>query len=86
MVGRFTIIRFFEVTKEGKIVWEYINPYRGDIRRPNGDPVSPMVRTFSTFRSTFIPADHPGLANRKLESINPKPKLFVMPPPPSGDK
>jgi hypothetical protein len=23
--------RFFEVTKEGKIVWEYLNPYRGEI-------------------------------------------------------
>ncbi|MEO7394377.1 MAG: hypothetical protein ABIU11_05495, partial [Chitinophagaceae bacterium] len=64
----------------------YINPYRGDIRRPNGDPVSPMVRTFSEFRSTFIPADHPGLANRKLEPINPQPKVFVMPAPTQVDK
>ncbi len=78
--------RFFEVTKEGKIVWEYLNPYRGEIRKPNGDLNSPMPMTFSTFRSTFIPADHPGLANRKLEPLNPQPKPFVMPPLPSGDK
>ncbi len=78
--------RFFEVTKEGKIVWEYLNPYRGEIRKPNGDSNSPMPMTFSAFRATFIPADHPGLANRKLEPINPQPKPFVMPPPPSGDK
>lgn len=73
--------RFFEVTKEGKIVWEFLNPYRGEMRKPNGDPIPPMFLPYSTFRSTFIPADHPGLANKKLEPINPQPKPFVLPPP-----
>jgi hypothetical protein len=73
--------RFFEVTKEGKIVWEYLNPYRGDIRKPNGDPIPVMPLTYITFRSTFIEADHPALANRKLEPIHPQPKVFVMPSP-----
>jgi hypothetical protein len=73
--------RFFEVTKEGKIVWEYLNPYRGDIRKLNGDPNPPMPLTYIAFRSTFIPADHPALANRKLEPLNPQPKAFVMPSP-----
>ncbi len=77
--------RYFEVTKEGKIVWEYLNPYRGEIRKPNGDPNSPMPMTFSGFRGTFMPAGHPGLANRKLEPLNPQPKVFVMPSPPAGD-
>lgn len=77
--------RFFEVTKEGKIVWEYLNPYRGDIRKPNGDPIPPMPLAYMEFRSTFIPADHPGLANRKLEPINPQPAVFVLPPPPPPD-
>lgn len=78
--------RFFEVTKEGKIVWEYLNPYRGEIRKPNGDPNPVMPMTYFGFRSTFIPADHPGLANRNLEPINPQPKVFVLPSPPPGDK
>jgi hypothetical protein len=34
---------------------------------------------FAVFRSTFIPADHPALANRKLQPLNPQPKEFVMP-------
>ncbi len=76
--------RFFEVNKEGKIVWEYLNPYRGEIRKPNGDPIDPIPLTYFEFRSTFIPADHPGLANRKLEPVNPQPNVFVLPPP--GDK
>ncbi|HEV7330511.1 MAG TPA: aryl-sulfate sulfotransferase [Flavisolibacter sp.] len=71
--------RFFEVTPDGKIVWEYMNPYRGEIRKPNGDPVSPMPMTHSAFRATFIPADHPALAGKKLEPLNPQPKAFVMP-------
>lgn len=78
--------RFFEVTQEGKTVWEYINPYRGDIRKPNGDPVPPMWVTYITFRSNFIPADHPGLANKKLEPLNPQPQAFILPPPPPGNK
>ena len=73
--------RFFEVTKEGKMVWEYLNPYRGDVRKTNGDPIPPMPLTYITFRSTFIPADHPALANRKLEPLNPQPKPFLLPPP-----
>ena len=79
--------RFFEVTKEGKIVWEYLNPYRGEIRQPNGDPIPPVPLTYFQFRSTFVPADHPAFTNRKLEPINPQPKVFVLPsPPPSADK
>ena len=26
--------RFFEVTPVGEVVWEYINPYFGPVRRP----------------------------------------------------
>jgi adenine specific DNA methylase Mod len=76
--------RFFEVTKEGKIVWEYLNPYRGDIRKLNGDPIPAVPLTYITFRSNFIPADHPGLANKKLEPLNPQPAAFVLPPPPAA--
>ena len=74
--------RFFEITKEGKIVWEYLNPYRGEIRKPNGDLNAPMPLTYFEFRSTFIPADHPAFSNRKLEPLNPQPKVFVLPDPP----
>ena len=78
--------RFFEVTKDGKIVWEYLDPYRGDIRRPNGDPMPAMPMTFIEFRGTFIPADHPALANRKLEPLNSQPKVYVMAAPPAAER
>jgi hypothetical protein len=42
--------------------------------------------SYFEFRATFIPADHPGLANKKLEPVMPQPTTFVLPMPPSGDK
>lgn len=76
--------RFFEVTPGGKTVWEYLNPYHGDIRQPNGDPISPIPFAYWDFRSNFIPANHPGLANKKLEPLVPQPKPFFLPPPQAG--
>lgn len=78
--------RFFEVTKEGKIVWEYLNPYRGEIRQPNGDPTPMFPFAYIAFRATFIPANHPALANRKLEPLNPQPAVFIMPENKAGNK
>ncbi len=78
--------RFFEVTKEGKIVWEYLNPYHGEIRQPNGDPNPVMPMTYFAFRANFIPANHPGMANKKLEPLIPQPMPFILPSPPTGDK
>jgi hypothetical protein len=73
--------RFFEVTPDGKIVWEYLNPYRGNITETNGDPTPLMPMTYFAFRANFIAADHPGLANKKLEPIVPQPSPFILPPP-----
>jgi hypothetical protein len=73
--------RFFEVTPDGEIVWEYLNQYRGEIRHPNGDPIQDKPFTYWGFRSTFIPADHPGLAGRELKPLDPQPEVFTLPPP-----
>lgn len=76
--------RIFEVSPEGKILWEYLSPYRGNIQKPNGDPVSPMIMPYSTFRATFVPADHPALQDRELKPLDPQPEVFKMPPPPGA--
>ena len=70
--------RFFEVTPDGKIVWEYLNQYSGNITKPNGDPDQFPFKYFA-FRSNFIPADHPGLIGKKLKPINPQPEPFKLP-------
>ncbi len=71
--------RFFEVTPEGEVVWEYLTQYWGEIRKPNGDPNNPMPMAYLAFRSTFIPADHPALQGKTLEPLDPQPKIFKMP-------
>ena len=77
--------RFFEVNTNGEIVWEYWNPYRGNIRKLNGDPIPPRPMTFSQFRATFIPSYHPALDGRELTPLDPQPDVFVEPPPPSSE-
>jgi hypothetical protein len=78
--------RFFEVTPENDIVWEYLNPYRGEARKPNGDPIEHMPMTFSTFRASFIPADHPAFKDKELKPIAPQPEEFKMPPMPKKEE
>jgi hypothetical protein len=72
--------RFFEVTPDGEIVWEYLSQYRGNIHHTNGDPVNPNGFTYSNFRSNFIPADHPGLKDKVLVPLDPQPTIFKLPP------
>ena len=68
--------RFFEVTPEGDIVWEYLNPYRDDIRKLNGDPKRPGSNPYSQFRATFIPMNHPALNGRELVPLDPQPQKY----------
>lgn len=72
--------RFFEVNNEGEILWEFLNPYRGNIHHPDGDPVAPIPFAYWQFRSTFIPVDHPGLKGRELVPLEPQPAIFTLPP------
>jgi len=72
--------RYFEVTPEGEIVWEYLTEHRGNIHHPNGDPKSPMPFAYLQFRSTFIPADHPALKGKDLKPLDPQPEKFKLPP------
>lgn len=63
--------RFFEVTSDGEIIWDYWNPYRGDIRQTNGDIVNDGPFWYWQFRSTFIPIDHPALVGKELVPLDP---------------
>jgi len=71
--------RFFEVTPDSDIVWEYWNPYRGDVREPNGDPRRVGDLPYTIFRATFIPENHPALVDRELAPLDLQPKVYVHP-------
>ena len=71
--------RFFEVTAEGEIVWEYRNPFHGDVE--GWVPEGTEQFLYATFRATKIPPDHPGLAGRNLSPLDPQPPAYEPPPP-----
>ena len=76
--------RFFEVTPEHEIVWEYWNPYNFNYVLPDGTAAHPGKMVYTQFRSTPYPVDFPAFANKKLEPIVPQPEPFIfkMPPKP----
>jgi hypothetical protein len=70
--------RFFEVNHEGQVLWEYLTPYAGTARLPDGgfpQPVGP--HEYATFRATHIPSDHPAVAGRTLEPLDPQPNVYL---------
>jgi hypothetical protein len=62
--------RVFEVTADGKIVWEYWSPYTGGLGGPQG-----QANPYALFRASRIPATHPAVAGRTLRPLDPQPAL-----------
>ncbi len=75
--------RFFEVSPEGEIVWEYRNPFHGDVG--GWVPEGTEDFLYATFRATKIPPDHPGIAGRNLSPLDPQPPAYE-PAPPGGEQ
>jgi hypothetical protein len=62
--------RFFEVTSDGDVVWEYVNPVNADGPvRQGEEPGGAGVPANGVFRADKIPLDHPGLAGRDLTPL-----------------
>jgi len=72
--------RFLEVTSDGEIVWEYSNPYSGDLVRGEDSPVAREPR--AVFRATRILPDHSALAGKSLKPLDPQPEILPPPVPP----
>jgi hypothetical protein len=74
--------RFLEVTRAGDVVWEYRNPFWGDVRNVDGSLPQPRIdeRPFAVFRATRIPADSPALAGRALAPLDPPPEWYAWKP------
>lgn len=51
--------RLFEVTREGRVVWDYRNPLGGDVEPPEHAGKAPPL---SLFRGTRLGSNHPGVA------------------------
>ncbi len=70
--------RFFEVTPEGEIVWEFWDPRQGVVKLPDGSPPHPVDEfTHAVFRATRILPDHPALSGRELQPFDPQPPIVA---------
>jgi hypothetical protein len=65
--------RFFEIDANGEVVWEYWNPYEGDIRMKDGSLPQPGIDRYpyAVFQVAAVPANHPALADRRLAALEP---------------
>jgi hypothetical protein len=67
--------RIFEITSDGRIVWEYWDPFSGQLKLPDGSPPQPVGKfTHAVFRATRIAPDDPAIAGRDLKPLDPQPK------------
>jgi len=72
--------RFFEVTPEGEIVWEYWSPTSGDVRMPDGSLPHPVEQfPYAVFRATKVLPDDPAVQNRELVPLVPQPPIVAPP-------
>lgn len=74
--------RFFEVTPAGEIVWEYWNPYSGEVSLPHHELLVEAVAPwfYMAFRAIKMPPDHPALEGRDLRPLDPQPPAIPHPP------
>jgi hypothetical protein len=64
---------FFEVTREGAVVWEYWSPTSGEVMGPGAPSPIHVSDPYAVFRATKIPATHPALQGRPLRPLVPQP-------------
>ena len=73
--------RLFELDRDDRIVWDYWNPYSEGVEPEDGwVPAGAADNPFGVFRATRIPADHPGLAGRRLVPLDPQPARGIYRP------
>ena len=78
--------RFFEVTPEAEVVWEYRSPQSGDVDIPDqGMQFLARQWPYAAFRATKLLPDHPALAGRELAPLDPQPPVVAPPPPPDAE-
>lgn len=81
--------RFFEVNRDGKILWQHVNTYGGEMDQ-DGQPNDPtraaetllkeekksFVENNALFRATKLPVDYPAFAGKTLTAMAEQPVPF----------
>ena len=73
--------KLLELSPSGEIVWEYRNPYSGELRLADGKPATAGTENYpyGIFRATRIPLAHPALEGRTLKPLASQP-AWAKPP------
>jgi hypothetical protein len=73
--------RLLELSPAGEIVWEYRNPFGGNLVMADGKPATAGAdeRPYAVFRAARIPLDHPALKGRHLKPLDPQPAWTDLP-------
>ena len=72
--------RFFEIDRDGKLLWDYMTPYAGYVINPDGTTPQPTGHfIYATFRSTHIASEHPALSGKTLTPLRPQPPVYTPP-------
>jgi hypothetical protein len=73
--------RLLELSPAGEIVWEYRNPFGGNLVMADGKPATAGAdeRPYAVFRATRIPMHHPALKGRQLKPLDPQPAWTDLP-------
>ncbi len=82
--------RLFEIDLAGKTVWEFWNPWGGDVRKrntngPRGDSFNRRL-AYGIWRAQKYSPDFPALAGRMLAPLSAQPEPFELPAPPPEDE
>jgi hypothetical protein len=73
--------RLLELSPASEIVWEYRNPFGGDLVMADGKPATAGAdeRPYAVFRATRIPTGHASLRGRVLMPLDPQPAWTDLP-------
>ena len=79
--------RFLEVDVGGRIVWEYWNPYQGDVRLSDGTLPQPGVDRYpyAVFQAKKVDPGDLALRGRKVGPLDPPPPLLTPGPGKTAD-
>ena len=69
--------RMFEVTANGETVWEFWNPYSGNVQDRDGTRAGSDRVRYGVWRAQKLSPDHPALAGRELVPLDPQPVVVT---------
>ena len=69
--------RMFEVTADGETVWEFWNPYSGNVQDSDGTRAGSDRVRYGVWRAEKLSPDYPAFSGRELVPLDPQPVVVT---------